>query len=129
MSRDDREYEGEEPFRGTGTPQMPEGFVDQEAVANALAMERATHVDESTEDLTHRLFKENSPNVAMQLVNIALRGSNERLRLDAGKYIIDRVMGPVGKETYRADSPLDAMVRQMQRDAEDAANKAYDNEE
>jgi hypothetical protein len=68
------------------------------------------------------LFKENSARVAMSVVNIALRGTSERLRLDAGKYVIDRVLGPIGKETHRADSPLDAMVRQMQEDAEAAAN-------
>jgi hypothetical protein len=128
MSREDRDDEHSEPFRGTGTPQMPDGFVDEDAVAAALSMERATHTNESTEDLTHRLLKENSPHVAMQLVNIALRGSSERLRLDAGKYILDRVMGPVGKETHRADSPLDKMVRDMQDAAEEAANAAYDKE-
>lgn len=115
-----REYEDEE-FRGTGT-QLPDGFVDHAAVARALNMERQMHPAESTEDLTFRLFKENAPQVAMQIVNIALNGSSERLRLDAAKLVIDRILGPVGKETHRADSPLDAMVRQMQQDAEAAAN-------
>lgn len=110
--------------RGSGTP-LPEGFVNQDAMNSALAMERGAHPEESNEALTHRLFKENSPLVAMQIVHIALNGTSERLKLDAGKYIVDRVLGPTGKETYRADSPLDAMVRQMQEDAESAANKAY----
>jgi len=137
MSREFDEYEGEitpeQPMgppqgkrrsAGSGTP-LPEGFVNQEAMDIALGMERATHPDETTEELTHRLFKENSPSVAMQIVHIALRGTSERLKLDAGKYVIDRVMGPVGKETHRADSPLDALVRQMQDDVEKAANEAY----
>jgi len=129
MSREDRDDSFDtEPFRGTGTPQMPDGFIDEDAVQRALQMERVTHSEESTEDLTHRLFKENSPAIAMQMVNIALRGSSERLRLDAGKYVIDRVMGPVGKETHRADSPLDKMVRDMQEAAEAAANEAYEKE-
>lgn len=110
--------------KGSGTP-LPEGFVNQAAMDAALTMEQATHPDETNEELTHRLFRENSPRVAMSLVHIALNGTSERLKLDAGKYIIDRVMGPVGKETHRADSPLDAMVRQMQMDAEKAANDAY----
>jgi hypothetical protein len=62
----------------------------------------------------------------MQIVQIALTGTSERLRLDAGKYVVDRVLGPMGKETHRADSPLDKMVRQMQKDAEEMANEAYD---
>jgi hypothetical protein len=111
-------------FRGTGE-MLPDGFVNEEAIAGALAMERQTHPDETHEMLTFRLFKENAAQVAMQMVNIALRGSSERLRLDAGKYVIDRVLGPMGKETHRADSPLDQMVRQMQADAEEAANQAY----
>jgi hypothetical protein len=116
--RDDDETE----FRGTGTP-VPLSAEDEARLDRAMAMERQTHTDESEEALTHRLFRENSARVAMAIVSIALKGSSERLRLDAGKYVIDRVLGPTGKETYRADSPLDAMVRQMQLDAEDAANK------
>jgi hypothetical protein len=116
--RDDDETE----FRGSGTP-VPLSEEDQRRLDQAVAMERTTHADESEEALTQRLFKENSARVAMSLVDIALRGASERIRLDAGKNVIDRVLGPVGKETYRADSPLDAMVRQMQLDAEAEANK------
>lgn len=123
------EYEGEAPpekikSAGSGTP-LPEGFVNQAALKAALDMERSMHPEETQEELSHRLFKENAPGVAMSIVQIALQGSSERLKLDAGKYVIDRILGPVGKETYRADSPLDAMVRQMQQDAESAANEAF----
>jgi len=85
-------------------------------------MERVTHVEESEEALTQRLFRENSARVAMSLVDIAIRGSSERLRLDAGKYIVDRVLGKIGDDTHRADSPLEAMLRQMEVDVENAAN-------
>lgn len=110
--------------QGSGRP-LPEGFVNQDAMRAALTMERNLHPEESQEQLSQRLFKENAPNVAMQIVHIALNGTSERLKLDAGKYVIDRVLGPLGRETHRADSPLDAMVRQMQQDAENMANAAY----
>ena len=119
-----RDHEDDDDFRGSGT-QLPDGFVNQEALQKAIAMEKDLHPAESSEELTHRLFQENAPQVAMQVVNIALQGSSERLRLDAGKYVIDRVLGPMGKETHRADSPLDKLVRQMQADAEAAANQTY----
>jgi hypothetical protein len=115
----------EEEFRGSGT--MPDDiFVDQKALDRALQMERDVHPAEGEEALTQRLFKENAAQVAMQMVHIATRGTSERIRLDAGKYIIDRVLGPVGKAQSLGDGPLDQMVRQMQRDAEEAANQAYD---
>ena len=116
--RDDDETE----FRGSGTP-VPLSEEDMKRLDQAVAMERVTHHEETEEALTHRLFRENSARVAMSVIDIALRGTSERLRLDAGKYVIDRVLGPTGKETYRADSPLDAMVRQMQQDAENEANR------
>jgi hypothetical protein len=113
----------DEEFRGTGTP-FPLSDEEERRLDEALSMERQTHNDESEEVLTHRLLKENAARVAMSVVNMAVRGTSERIRLDAGKYVLDRVLGRIGDETYRADSPLDAMVRQMQEDAEQAANVA-----
>jgi hypothetical protein len=121
--RDRDENEGTE-FRGSGRLDDDE-LIDQEAVNRALQMERDVHPAETEEGLTQRLFRENAASVAMQMVHIATRGTSERIRLDAGKYIIDRVLGPVGKQNETGDGPLDQMVRQMQRDAEIAANQAY----
>jgi gamma-glutamylcysteine synthetase len=119
----DQEYEEEE-FRGSGT-RLPDGFVDKQAMDAAVGMERDLHPEETHEELTLRLLRESVPQVAMQIVHLALQGSSERLRLEAGKYVVDRVLGPLGRETHRADSPLDKMVRQMQQDAEKAANESY----
>lgn len=112
----------DEEFRGSGTPYHLDPEAEQR-LDEALRMERVTHSDESEEALTQRLFKENGARVAMGLVNIALKSPNERIRLDASKYVVDRVLGPLGKETYRAESPLEKLVAQMQQDTEDFANE------
>jgi hypothetical protein len=116
-----RDDEEETEFRGSGTPR-PLSPEDEQRLDEALRMERIAHEDESEEALTQRLFKENGARVAMGLVNIALKSPNERIRLDASKYVVDRVLGPLGKETYRAESPLEALVKQMQKDTESFAN-------
>jgi hypothetical protein len=111
-------------FRGTGSP-VPLSPEEEARLDSALALEKAHGGDESEEALTFRLFRENAPRVAMSVINVALKGSSERLRLDAGKYVLDRVLGKIGDERVRPDSPLDALVRQMQIDAEGAANADF----
>ena len=121
----DRDENEETEFRGSGRLD-DDMFPDQAAIDASLSMERTVHKGEGEEALTNRLLKENAATVAMQMVHLATRSPTENVRLAAGKYILDRVLGPVGKTNSLGDGPLDAMVRQMQRDAEVAANEAYD---
>jgi hypothetical protein len=51
---------------------------------------------ESTPATLKRLFRENSVQAAMNIVTIANHGTTERVRYDASKYIIERVLGPLG---------------------------------
>jgi hypothetical protein len=43
-----------------------------------------------------RLFDENSTGAAMTIINLSKAASSERIRLDASKYIVERVLGPLG---------------------------------
>jgi hypothetical protein len=60
----------------------------------------------------------------VSIVHIALYGSSERLRLDAAKYVTDRVLGRVGDDVIIGkNSPLDQLIMNMQKAAEAHANK------
>lgn len=44
---------------------------------------------------TQKVFEERAHEVAAELVRIALHGATDRSRIDAGKYIVDRVLGRI----------------------------------
>jgi hypothetical protein len=45
---------------------------------------------------SERIFAENAVGASLSIVHIALYSSNERLRLDASRYIVDRNLGRIG---------------------------------
>lgn len=47
---------------------------------------------------TKRIFDSNAPFAAAQIVDLATNGSNEGVRLRASQYVVDRVLGPLGKD-------------------------------
>jgi hypothetical protein len=90
----------------------------------ALNQERTIITGETQEQTARRLMRENAPGATLAIVHIALYGANERLRLDAGKYILDRVLGRPGDDLGEgADSPLETALRRMQEAAEVHANR------
>lgn len=96
---------------------LPDSAID------ALNQER-TLMSETPEQQARRLLKENTPSAVVAIIHIAMHGSNERLRLDAAKYITDRVLGRPGEDVnLGVDSPLEAALRRMQEAAEAHANK------
>jgi hypothetical protein len=72
-------------------------WVDDEELS-ALTMERQVHPDESSEDQARRLLKENVGSAVLGIVHTSQHGSSDRIRLDAQKYIIDRVLGKIGED-------------------------------
>jgi hypothetical protein len=42
-----------------------------------------------------RLFEENSAKAAMNIISMASNAASERIRFDANKYIVERVLGPL----------------------------------
>jgi hypothetical protein len=66
-----------------------------------------------------RLFREAGPTAAAAIVHIAQYGDNERLRLDAARYITERNLGKVGGEDAGGD-PLEELLASVVKD-EDAA--------
>lgn len=99
-------------------------WLPDEAI-KALNVERRTlYANETPAQTARRLMHENSPGAALSIVQIALYGSNERLRLDAAKYVVDRALGRPGEDLGQGeDSPLDAMMKKMAAAAEAHANQ------
>jgi hypothetical protein len=59
---------------------------------------------EKSLDTAKRLFEENAVDAALAIIRVCKQGSTDRIRFDAAKYITERALGPVAKETL---PPLD----------------------
>ena len=101
------------------TPRAQADWVPEEAVAN-LAMERQVHGgDETDEQISRRLLREAAPQITMGVIHTALHGSTDRVRLDAQRYVLDRVLGKVGDDVYESSkSPLETFAELLQKEAE-----------
>ena len=58
-----------------------------------------------------KILSANASMAAAQIVDLAQNSTNERIRLTASQEILNRVVGPVGKED--TESALDEFVRSM----------------
>lgn len=107
MSSDDNEEpEREQPWDDPNW--LPEN------AASSLAMERAVHPEENEEQTARRLLRESAPNATMAILHLAMHGTNERTRLDASKYILERVLGKVGDDVYDGDlSPITSFIKEV----------------
>jgi len=103
---------------GTTAPEGNREWVP-DAAMNALLAEREIHPDETPEQTARRLLIENLGPVTLGLIHTALHGSTERTRLDAQKYVMERVLGRVGDDAFGdVDSPIERFLAGV----EDIAN-------
>lgn len=109
-------------FDGAGGTHVPEDNEDTwvpDDALRALQMERDLSPSETQGELANRIFRENAPAAAASIVHTALHGTNERIRLDAAKYTVERLLGRVGDgNPSAAANPLDAFINAL----ENAAN-------
>lgn len=104
----------------------PTALTDEQI--EALRTERTTiyasddGTEESHEAQARRIFRENAGVAATTLVNLAIHGVSERTRLDAAKYVTERVLGKIGDENG-ADDPLRSFMEDLAKKAESFANK------
>jgi len=68
------------------------------------------------------LFRTNARAAAQQIVDISLYSQNERLKLDASKYITERVLGPVSQPLQGAKNPIRETIEGLISEAEYFAN-------
>lgn len=96
-------------------------WVSDDALAS-LATERQLHEDETEEGTARRLMRENVGVATLSIIHLATHGSNDRLRLDASKYIVERVLGRVGDDAFGDErSPLENMFRKLEEIANSEA--------
>ena len=82
-----------------------------------MITEKSFHPGETNPKTAKRLMDENAPVVAMSLIHLAIHSKSERTRLDAGRYIMDRILGRVGEELLPTeDSPIDQFVHSVMND-------------
>lgn len=120
---DDAFDEDNEDENGISLPAHAQADWVPEAAVEALNMERTLHEDETNEQMSRRLLREAAPIITQGIINTAIRGSTDRVRLDAQKYVLDRVLGKVGDDSYEDNkSPLEKLTELLTRDAEEYAN-------
>jgi hypothetical protein len=73
---------------------------------------------------SEQVFRSNATAAAQQIVDLALSGANERVRLDASKYIIERVMGKPGERTEDDSAPWEGVYAASVRQEPSAAERA-----
>jgi hypothetical protein len=88
MSNDSSPYEDEP----NGPEMSAESVWENEEALESLTMERHLHPEESYEDTAKRLFRESMPQIAMNLIDVALHSQNDNTRVAASKYISDLVL-------------------------------------
>lgn len=71
---------------------IPHEWIPDEAL-QGIEMDRTIHADETNIDAAKRILDESLPGAVASVTHLALNSQNEKIRLDASKYIIERNMG------------------------------------
>jgi hypothetical protein len=81
---------------------------------HTLALEESLYPNEDSLQRAKRLLKDSVDGAAATIIEIALHGSTEKLRLDAARTIMDRVMGPASSTVpVDDDGPLERMFKEL----------------
>lgn len=85
---------------------------------DALNMER-TVLDLDHEAQVRRLIKEAGPRVTLSLIKLATAGHNENARINASKYLLDKLLDP---NAAGSGGVLEDLVADLAKQAEQYAN-------
>jgi len=95
-------------------PRVPKQHADDDwidwGVADAIGMERRMAPAESAAALAQRLIEERAPQAVLVVSKLADNSDSDKVRLDAAKYILDRVLGPP-----RSNNVLKDEIQEHQR--------------
>jgi hypothetical protein len=119
----DNSADDNEDLTSQATPTTPGAKWDPDQAIENLKMERSVRPSESEEEVTKRIFKENAPIVAQSLVQVAMHSPSESMRVQAGKYVIDRVLGKIGDDNKGDDDPIRTFIESMMTEVETHANQ------
>src|SRR5882757_1757501 len=93
-------------------------WIPDEAL-ESMVMERSLHEGENNVKTSRRLVDENLPIVAQSMIHLAIHSSSERIRFDAGRYLMDRAMGRVGEESVTPEStPISEFLESVLQDVD-----------
>lgn len=91
----------------------PDAGADRDASTDVTEEDLRSLVDESRilddgnlATTASRILREQLPNAILSISKIARTSSNERLKLDAAKYIVDRNLGRIGDGGTVTNDPL-----------------------
>ena len=92
-------------------PELPDVYLSDKAMTDMVA-ERSMNPDESNEAYARRILNEHVGFAVLGLVRTAVHGTNERIRTDAQKYIVERVLGKVGDDAFVED-PFSKLIKEV----------------
>jgi len=82
-----------------------------EDALRSLEIEKSVHHDEDAKDIADRIYDENVVASALAISHLAIHSPNEKIRMDAAKYVTERVMGRIGDEkATEGDNPLEKLL-------------------
>lgn len=100
-------------------------WVPEDAI-KSLAVEKEVRPDETNEEAARRILRENSGTAVLSVIHLATHASTERTRLDASKYVIDRVLGKIGEDlNTEKGNPLESFLSKVEEMA-NANSKSND---
>lgn len=90
-------------------PDLPEWNVED--ALRSLEIERTVHGDLTSEQIAKNIFDENLVPAALAIVHLAQHSPNEKMRMDAAKYVLERIMGRIGDPPREsAENPLEKLL-------------------
>ena len=101
-------------------------WIPEDALAE-IAAERTKpeHDGETHQQYARRMMEESLPQVVKGLVFTAVHSTNDRIRLDAQKYLVDRVLGKPGEDASKKGlSSLETLFKNMEESAEALVKEA-----
>jgi hypothetical protein len=99
-------------------PHTPDWMPEEELAALAAAPEPSTMTVRQAEAIAMEIFRDNLPLAAQVIAEIATNSESERNRLQASKYIVERVMGrtPDAKPESGANDPWSNLFSSVLRE-------------
>ena len=102
-------------------------WIPSDAIAS-LAAERQVHPEETEEDTARRLLKENVDRAVLGIVHISQHGGSEKIRFDASKYIVERVLGKAGEEVAAEQNPIEEFLNKIEAAANSGSSSSSSSE-
>jgi hypothetical protein len=129
MANSDEEFEalrrgfGTNGYRGPSEQPTYDPNAGTQAVRDRRLSGGSTQADFAISvEVTRETLINAGPAAAAKIAHLAVSSTNERVALDASKYIMERVLGPAGAKMETPKGPLQDMLESMFEEAEQVAN-------